>query len=584
MRCFTKYFFPFFIGISLVVSHVSEVHAVLGLVAGDISVAPYHSPEDTSPRRSWFMYSAKPGDIIHDSADVTNVRGETKIISVGAVDAGVTGENVFRLKEAEESKKFIGAWVKLEKEEVTLEGGKDTTIPFIVKIPGDAEEGDYWGGITVYQNKDFIPKGNIIPSYRVGARFYIQVKKTATGERRDPRDYPKFNVSSIIGIRDEVSSVQPSANSSSQAPALSSPQQKNDEPPTTPEIKNVIQQVDKKSFSSTILLFGLIIIFFFMATIFISKKKLTKKRIRKSFFILLFAAGILFSFTTRSVFAQIGASPNPEQDGQVTGRSWFVYGEVAPGSVIHDSVRVINSSDQEALAALDAVDGETTKVGGVFGLRNSEEPKKEIGLWTKVESEEVELKPKESKIIPFTISVPKNAEVGDHIGGLVVYKKQKSIPGEGSIGFQVVGRVGVRVYLTVKGEKILSLEAGDIRSEKKDDKYVFTWKLENTGNVRIVPILSLYAENKITGNIIAFELPSASELNPSVSTEIPIVWENPPQGWYNLHFTVEYGEKKLTKNSSLLIVNGSTVLIGASIGLVILLLFVLIVRTFRKPD
>lgn len=176
--------------------------------------------------------------------------------------------------------------------------------------------------------------------------------------------------------------------------------------------------------------------------------------------------------------------------------SWFIY-EVDPGTVIQDAVHINNTRDDSVVVKLEGLDALLT-LDGAFGLTDDESTNKDIGTWIELSEKEFTILPRTEKTVPFTVTVPPEAEVGDHMGGIVIYKSaatpDKTIKSGGAT-VNIVTRVGVRMYLTVKGDIVrnLRLLGRSFYGQKSQMRFRFKW--ENRGNIRA----NLEASGKIYG-------------------------------------------------------------------------------------
>jgi len=188
--------------------------------------------------------------------------------------------------------------------------------------------------------------------------------------------------------------------------------------------------------------------------------------------------------------------------------SWFLY-KLDPGQEKRDAVKLINNTDITSVVKLVTADGLATS-DGAFALMPEDQPNRDMGTWVKLSATEVEVPPKSEKIIPFTITVPKNADVGDHMAGIAM-QELETVDGNviPTTGIKVVTRIGVRMYMTVPGEVkkgygIVRLDheyyPTGIRNFFKDfldinKKTVFFVGIKNEGNVRIAPLVTLNLKN-----------------------------------------------------------------------------------------
>jgi len=136
------------------------------------------NPQPNNPRtKSIFVYEAKPSSVKNDAVKVINNTNEQHTIKVYAVDSQRSSDGAFACAQAVEDKKDVGSWIKLEKNDVTLEAGKTEEIPFTVTLPANAATGEHNGCIAIEDVK--APKqqvGNgIVLSFRSALRVAVTV-------------------------------------------------------------------------------------------------------------------------------------------------------------------------------------------------------------------------------------------------------------------------------------------------------------------------------------------------------------------------------------------------------------------------
>ncbi len=275
--------------------------------------------------------------------------------------------------------------------------------------------------------------------------------------------------------------------------------------------------------------------------------------------VLLFVLAFLFLMPS-SVLALssggLGILPN-RTDQYPDIRSWFVY-EVDAGIVINDEAIIRNTSDAPVFVKLEGIDALLT-IDGAFSLVSDESKNKDIGTWIELSESEFELGPKESKIVPFTLTVPKNAEVGDHIGGLAVRgtasePDQSFQSGGTKVGVHI--RIGARIYLTVAGDIVRDLNIKKRAFFGKGDRMMFRFTFENKGNIRanlsitegkIYNIFGLYDEQK--------DMP-IGQIFPNTTSITTFPWpgkEKPLFGPYLAILTIEDTYEKVNPNSTVII-------------------------------
>lgn len=235
------------------------------------------------------------------------------------------------------------------------------------------------------------------------------------------------------------------------------------------------------------------------------------------------------------------ANPDPNIPNSV---SWFIY-NLDLGESKEDELTVLNTFDRELELLVYAADGLKSSSGG-FAVRQYVEPKNAIGAWVKFypdpvpeiftelftqyqesilnfcaiqldeswdeESkkifsewcegkEEVKflLDARSKRNIRFVFSVPKDASVGEHTGGIVIQKVEPEATNT-QTGITLTTRVGIRIYQTVPGDIVKEVKIKKFSLQKlfkeleferllgkveKPEEILITTEIENIGNVSI---------------------------------------------------------------------------------------------------
>lgn len=219
--------------------------------------------------------------------------------------------------------------------------------------------------------------------------------------------------------------------------------------------------------------------------------------------------------------------------------SWFVY-ELKPGEVVNDQVAVINLYEEPVVVDLDSVDATTTKEGA-FSLKEKAEAYESVGGWVTGLPESLSLQSQERRILDFSLKVPEGTEPGDHLGGLVV---QKTATGSAESQISVVGRTGVRIYVTVPGEVKKEVKVTELTFNKKSKKLKLS--LKNTGNVRLDNLLVKLNLKSKWGWPPASRAsyPQASIMLPGKEISLELPWENtkPILGLFDLEVELVFAD------------------------------------------
>ncbi len=191
--------------------------------------------------------------------------------------------------------------------------------------------------------------------------------------------------------------------------------------------------------------------------------------------------------------------PTPPEQATSTPRDYFVF-EGNPGSVIQDKVRITNFTKAPITFKLYGADAYNTAVDGFFALKSLDEPQVDVGAWASLPVTEVTVAAQTQTDAPITITIPKNATPGDHVGGIVALNAAiESTQQNGDIEIGVQRAVGARIYLRVSGPTRAGLAVSDVSFSH--DRGVLPWSgagkgavtytVENTGNLRQTPDLAL---------------------------------------------------------------------------------------------
>ncbi len=263
-------------------------------------------------------------------------------------------------------------------------------------------------------------------------------------------------------------------------------------------------------------------------------------------------------------------------------KSWFIY-TLEPGEIKEAKVNVVNLSDQPVEVKIYPVDAVTTK-DGAFAPKSEDAERVDVGAWTTISVSELSLEPNETKAIDFTLKVPENAEVGDHMGAIIVQGKEVPEAEKGT-AMRVATRVGARIYLTVPGEMIKELELKEFSYKIEENQVVFYLTLTNKGNVRILPKGEIEIKDKGGKAVDKIKI-TEREVFPEDTIELPTKWEKTMAGKFTALAEVSYdAEKTLTKELSFEVegVQGTQepqktqktlLIIGSIIGGIIILLAV----------
>jgi hypothetical protein len=185
--------------------------------------------------------------------------------------------------------------------------------------------------------------------------------------------------------------------------------------------------------------------------------------------------------------ANIGAIPANPRDDVPRSKSIFVY-ELKTGAEQKDAVKVINNSNDEKNILVYAVDSARSS-DGAFACEQKADEQNGLGKWTVLEKTRVTLAPNSSEVVPFTITLPTNADVGEH-NGCIAVQEDVALNSEQSNGIMLSYRSALRIAVLVPGEITAQLNFNDVLFGVTADKVSLSPVVKNAGNVSVDAKLS----------------------------------------------------------------------------------------------
>jgi hypothetical protein len=185
----------------------------------------------------------------------------------------------------------------------------------------------------------------------------------------------------------------------------------------------------------------------------------------------------------------------PSTDGQVDRRSSFNLLS-SRGGVISDEVAVLNLSEVPLtlnLYAADALNGED----GSLGIQPAAAELTGSAAWVTLKTPTgkgyVVVPPRSRIYVPFTVRIPQDAEVGDHLAGIVASTVAAGqAPGERGTNVELEQRLALRLGVRVAGPLTPGLTVENVSASYIGVLNPFgsgsaevTYTVRNTGNVRL---------------------------------------------------------------------------------------------------
>jgi len=236
---------------------------------------------------------------------------------------------------------------------------------------------------------------------------------------------------------------------------------------------------------------------------------------------------------TGAAAQQVTWSIQPSSPKKPDDRASFTYQGFTPGSTHQDFVAVDNFSTTARTFAVYASDAYNTAAGGFDLLPAAQQPK-DVGAWVRLARTSVTVPARSSVIVPFVVTVPRNATPGFHVGGVVASSSSLRTNADGS-QVRVDLRVGVRIYLQVTGpmRPALTVEHMSVQyhgswNPTQPGTETVGYTLANTGNVPLQAHQSLHSAGLFGVFGANRTLADAPLLLPGnaihLTVEVPRVW------------------------------------------------------------
>lgn len=262
--------------------------------------------------------------------------------------------------------------------------------------------------------------------------------------------------------------------------------------------------------------------------------------------------------------------------------------DVAPGQSYKKKIGLDNISDLTRVVnvevnnfAANGEDGEaklTDEEGGAYSLKE----------WIHVSPSTATLKPRGHQDFEVTITVPGNAPPGGHFGA-VVFSPAVGGNADGA-SLSVVSQVTSLILLKVPGDakeaaNIQSLttctqkDAAKTRCEKSQSMFTgkdfsFTTRVQNTGNVQVIPTGTVTVRNMFGKKVAEIPLTGANVL-PDSTRRFETKWTSKhPFGQYKVSVDLKYGtaQQPLSKSTTMWVWPVNLILMGLAVIFVVFFL------------
>ncbi len=194
---------------------------------------------------------------------------------------------------------------------------------------------------------------------------------------------------------------------------------------------------------------------------------------------------IVFSpITAHAVeYGGVGGQPDNPQADNPRSQSIFIY-NLNPGEQKQDAVRIYNNTSTSRTIAVGAVDSALSS-DGAFSCAQEVEAKKDVGAWISLSSNNATIPAGGSAVVPFTITAPSNASVGEH-DGCITMQDSNAQAATNQNGVVLSFRSAIRVVATIPGKIVKDLAITQLTIKLDGNNQVLVDPtVSNNGNVSL---------------------------------------------------------------------------------------------------
>lgn len=233
----------------------------------------------------------------------------------------------------------------------------------------------------------------------------------------------------------------------------------------------------------------------------------------------------------------IGGRPARPDPKNPRSQSIFIH-TAERGETVEDVVLITNTSNRKREIEVYAVDSDIANTGA-YTCRQKSESVVESGGWIELSKSRLELEPKDEVEVPFTITVPEKADVGEH-NACLVFADIADVKDDKQSGIRLRTRQAVRVVTTIPGNLHRKVNFKSFTVENSFAGQRFMVELENRGNVSAdtnikVSLKSLFGKEVYTNGGV-YPIISDQKLELTFDNEKPIFWG----GWFTASAKAEY--------------------------------------------
>ena len=251
---------------------------------------------------------------------------------------------------------------------------------------------------------------------------------------------------------------------------------------------------------------------------------------------------------------------------------------LSPGTSSRGVMKVTNLTDQQISLQVSKQNFVAKGDEGEIELVDNGDPQYSLAPWFTINQPTVDVPPKSTKEVSYSISVPKDAEPGGRYGSVIFDTIPPKLP-SGQSGATVKQRLAGLVFLRIGGDANEQLAINSFKTGHSFYEYgpvTFTTLIKNLGNVHEKPSGQIVIKNMLGFKTATIKLDEKNVI-PAAARKLTSSFKRPMMfGLYSAELTLHNGTKQtLTAKTSF------TVIPYKVIGFTLLALIVLVLFFWR---
>lgn len=249
-----------------------------------------------------------------------------------------------------------------------------------------------------------------------------------------------------------------------------------------------------------------------------------------------------------------------------------------PGDVLRQSIKIRNDSTMTQTLEMNAENFTATDEQGTIGLTEEETPFS-LASWVKFSSPNLTLKSGQEVTVPFTITVPRNAEPGGHYASVFGQLSPDASAIGGGAGTALGQKVGALILLRVAGDVKEDAEIATFTVDgfQAGEDVPFAIRVQNRGSVHIRP-QGFISITDMFGNKVADVQIEERNVFPGAVRRVEATWDKPGfMGYYTANALMQYGQnnQQITATTTFWIIPWKQIAIWGGAALVVIIILFL---------